>query len=91
MGYGSYAAHLASEAEAAKAEVKVLSSKVRQLEEKVRTLERYNKLLQSKLDSFFTGDVPNNATFEHMILAKYGRVRLQERSRTAALLAKKTM
>jgi hypothetical protein len=45
-------------------------------------------LLQSKLDSFFTGDVPQNATLDHMILAKYGRIRLTERAKQAALLSK---
>lgn len=45
-------------------------------------------LLESKLESFFTGDVPQHATFDHVILAQYGRKRLAERTRQAALLTK---
>lgn len=57
-------------------------------EAKVKELERENMLLASKLSSFFTGDVPQHATIDHMILAKAGRQRLQEKAKTAVLLAK---
>lgn len=55
---------------------------------RIRELERQVIVLQSKLDAFFTGDVPQNASLDHMILAKAGRVRLQERAKQAALLTK---
>lgn len=41
---------------------------------------------RSLVECFFTGDVPRNASLNHMILAKYGRVRLQEISKTPVLL-----
>lgn len=43
--------------------------------------------LQSLVDAFFTGEVPALGTFDHHILAKWGRRRLEERTKTAALLA----
>jgi hypothetical protein len=43
------------------------------------------KFLASLLDSFWTGDVPDNATPDHMILAKYGRRRLQEIKKQPAI------
>jgi hypothetical protein len=64
--------------------------RLNELERENRILKSENKLLQSKLDSFFTGDVPHHATFDHVILAQYGRKRLAERTRQAALLTKPT-
>lgn len=59
---------------------------------KQRLLEAEAKVqeLESMLDSFWTGDVPSNATFDHLILAKWGRARLAEKAKTCALLAKQT-
>lgn len=68
-----------------------LKARVRELEAEVARLkqsEREVNLLESKLSSFFTGDVPQHATFDHIILAKYGRLRLTERTKQAALLTK---
>lgn len=56
----------------------------------VEVLQRKIAELESLLDSFWTGDVPENASLSHMILAKAGRHRLAERSKTPALLVKQT-
>jgi hypothetical protein len=69
---GSYAAHL--------------NGQLDPMKERIKQLERELTLAESKLNSFFTGDIPENATFDHMILAKYGRIRLTEKAKTAALL-----
>lgn len=57
-------------------------------EQRVKELEAENVLLKSLLQSFWTGDVPQLATLDHMILAKAGRQRLIEKAKTAALLSK---
>ena len=44
--------------------------------------------LESLLDTFFTGDVPVGATPEHLTMAYWGRKRLEEKSKKAALLQK---
>jgi hypothetical protein len=51
-------------------------------------LEAENATLQSKLEAFFTGDVPDHASLDHLILAKAGRQRLAEKVKVAALLSK---
>jgi hypothetical protein len=58
------------------------------LARRVEELEKQTMFLQSKIDAFFTGDVPNNATLDHLLLAKYGRIRLAEKAKTAVLLSK---
>jgi hypothetical protein len=47
-----------------------------------------NEHLKSLLNSFWTGDVPQGATLDHMKLAKYGRIRLADMGKVPALLAK---
>jgi hypothetical protein len=49
-------------------------------------LEAENKFLRSLLQSFWTGDVPENASLDHLVLAKAGRLRLQELSKKPVLL-----
>lgn len=49
-------------------------------------LEAENKFLHSLLESFWTGDVPENASLDHLVLAKAGRLRLQELRKKPALL-----
>jgi hypothetical protein len=44
--------------------------------------------LRGVIQAFYTGDVPENASIDHLILAKYGRIRLAEKAKTPALLAK---
>lgn len=64
-----------------------LKQRIVDAQEYNRKLEAYIEHLESKLEAFFTGDVPQNATFDHMILAKYGRIRLTEKSKVPALLS----
>lgn len=53
---------------------------------KVESLTNENEFLKSLTSSFWTGDVPDSATLDHLILAKYGRVRLEGRSKVCTLL-----
>jgi hypothetical protein len=41
----------------------------------------------SLLDSFWTGNVPDDATLDHLVLAKAGRQRLEEKAKRCALLS----
>lgn len=72
---GSYAAHLGNQ--------------LSQSDKRLQELEAENRLLKSMLDTFFTGNVPQGATLKHFVLAKYGRMRLDEQRKTPALLTKK--
>ena len=65
-----------------------LKKRVVAAEDEAEYLQAKVAYLQSKLDSFWTGDVPENATLDHMILAKYGRQRLSEKAKKPALLVK---
>jgi hypothetical protein len=65
-----------------------MGAKSDDLQRRVRQLEEENKLLQSKLNTYFTGDVTQNATLYHLLLSKYCRIRLAEKAKTPALLAK---
>jgi len=56
------------------------------LEGCVASLSNENAFLRSLLDSFWTGDVPDNATLDHLVIAKAGRLRLEERAKVCALL-----
>jgi hypothetical protein len=55
-----------------------------------KILDQHDEIthLKSLLESFWTGDVPQNATLDHMKLAKYGRQRLAEIGKTPALLVR---
>lgn len=46
--------------------------------------------LRSLLDSFWTGDVPENATTDHLVLAVAGRKRLDAKKQKAVLLTAQT-
>lgn len=52
----------------------------------LKELEAENAFLASLLNSFWTGDVPENASLDHLVLAKAGRHRLQEMSKKPVLL-----
>lgn len=56
------------------------------LEENIVTLQDELSFQTSLLNSFWTGDIPDNASLNHMILAKAGRHRLQEKAKVCALL-----
>lgn len=66
-----------------------MSNYTAQLKERVLVAEEQVRLLQSMLGSFWTGDIPEQATLDHMVLAKWGRKRLEEKSKQPALLAPK--
>ena len=53
------------------------------LGETIAVLTSENEYLSSLLKTFFTGDMPEKATLNHMILAKAGRLRLEEKARNA--------
>lgn len=62
-------------------------SNVPSLKQRVLDAERSAAHLSSLLDSFFTGDVPDTgASLTHMLLAKWGRKRLEELRQQPALL-----
>jgi uncharacterized coiled-coil protein SlyX len=66
-----------------------LKQRLAEAQEYIEKLEKYATHLESKLEAFKTGNVPENATLDHMLLAKYGRIRLNERAKTAVLLSEK--
>lgn len=61
-------------------------SYVSELKQRVVNAEAEVEHLKGLLDSFFSGDVPDHASLTHMVLAKWGRRRLEEIGRTPALL-----
>lgn len=67
-----------------------MSKAIAQLKQRVLDAESYAQQLESMLNSFWTGDVPSNATLDHMVLAKWGRKRLEEKVKTPALLQERT-
>lgn len=48
------------------------------LKGRVIELEEENERLQSLVDTFFSGNVPQNAGPDHFVLAKWGRRRLED-------------
>lgn len=65
-----------------------LKQRVVEAEDRTAYLEALVEHLRSKLDAFWTGDIPENASLDHMILAKYGRKRIEDKSKKPALLVK---
>lgn len=59
---------------------------VANLDKEASLLTNENEFLRSLLDAFWTGNVPDNATLDHMVLAKAGRLRLAEKAKVCALL-----
>lgn len=59
---------------------------IQQLKERVLSAEAEATELRSMLDAFFTGNVPDDATLQHVILAQWGRKRLDEKKRNGVLL-----
>ena len=57
------------------------------LEQHIEFLQERVHILQSMLNSFWDGDVPDDATLDHMVLAKAGRLRLAEKAKVCKLLA----
>lgn len=63
-----------------------MSVAVAQLKQRVVDAEQKAEHYRSMLETFFTGDVPDNATLDHLILAKWGRKRLEEQKTRPILL-----
>lgn len=63
-----------------------MSASVARLKQRVIDAEQQAEHYKSLLDTFFTGDIPDNATFDHLIIAKWGRKRLEEQKSQPALL-----
>ncbi len=62
-------------------------SNVSALKQRVVDAEAKVAYLNSLVESFFTGDVPDTgASLTHMLLAKWGRKRLEELRQQPALL-----
>lgn len=60
------------------------------LEGVIAKLQEDLKFERSIVDSFWTGDVPEDATLDHLVIAKAGRLRLEEKAKVCALLSRKT-
>jgi hypothetical protein len=56
------------------------------LKRRLRDAEAQNEFMRSLLYTFFTGDVPPGPSYQHLILAKWGRKRLDEMRAQPALL-----
>jgi hypothetical protein len=63
-----------------------VSVAVAKLKQRVVDAEQKAEHYRSLLETFFTGDIPDNATFDHLILAAWGRRRLEELSAQPSLL-----
>ena len=63
-----------------------MSAYVAQLKERVLRAEAEVVQLRSYLDAFWTGDCPDQSTLDHLVLAKWGRKRLEEKAKKPALL-----
>jgi len=60
------------------------------LEGVVAKLQDDLRFERSIVEAFWTGDVPEDATLDHMVIAKAGRLRLEEKAKVCALLSRKT-
>jgi len=63
-----------------------MSAAVAKLKQRVVDAEQMAEHYRSLLETFFTGDIPDNATFDHLILAKWGRKRLEDQKSQPSLL-----
>lgn len=59
------------------------------LKQRILELQAENNYLRSLCESFDTGNVPQGASLKHLIYAKWGRVRLEDKKKTPALLQTK--
>lgn len=65
----------------------ITAKEEREQNRRVRELEAKVVLLQSKVDAFFSGDIPENASLDHMVLAQAGRERIRAKAKRAVLLS----
>lgn len=63
-----------------------MSNNIAKLKQRVLDAEAERDFYQSLVEAFFSGDVPDTASPEHFILAKWGRKRHEEKRATAILL-----
>jgi hypothetical protein len=63
---------------------------VASLKQRVVAAESDRDYYKSLVDTFFSGDVPAGCTFNHLIMAKWGRLRLAEKAKVPALLSQTT-
>lgn len=61
-------------------------SYIAELKTRVLAAEAERDFYRSLVETFFTGDIPDGACLDHLVLAKYGRMRLQSLSKQPALL-----
>ena len=59
-------------------------SNVAALKERVLEAEARANFAQSLVDAFFTGQAPEGANFDHIIMAQWGRKRLEEKAKQKA-------
>ena len=64
-----------------------LMQNIIKLSVEVKEHERYIEMLEAKLDCFFTGNIPENANLDMVVLATAGRKRLEEMRKKPKLLA----
>lgn len=57
------------------------------LKARILLLEEENTYLRACVECFFSGDIPESASIDQIILATAGRERLERKARQAALLA----
>lgn len=61
-------------------------SYIAELKQRLIEAEEAAAYYHSLVETFFTGDIPNGASINHLVMAKWGRKRLEEQKSTAALL-----
>jgi len=63
-----------------------MSSGVAELKERVVSAEAERDYYKSLVDASYSGEPPEGASFNHIIMAQWGRKRLAEKKRSAVLL-----
>lgn len=63
-------------------------SNIAQLKERVLDAEARADYAESLVNAFFSGEPPDGANFQHIILAQWGRKRLAEKEKQVAALLK---
>ena len=56
------------------------------LEDAIARLREELEFERSLVASFWTGDIPEDATLDHLVIARAGRKRLEEKAKSCALL-----
>ena len=56
-------------------------SNIAQLKERVLAAEERAEYYESLVDAFFSGEAPEGANFNHIVMAQWGRKRLAESRR----------